>query len=218
MSLMQVSIYAKNVFVGTLTRNAAGAFVSGVDPWVREDLFNYSGAQDGRHAQTAIPPARRHLFDGCAQQCADRRHRRSDHVPVARTGSGCLRQRGPAPGADLFANAARQGRDCRTGARMSACRAREKSLDCFVFQQSDGQFACVSRRRPGSLADGHQRHGDAGQRRHDLDFRPAQASDPRRSFASTRASTGRHPSARRSPPPSMARSPSRATAAATAMW
>src|SRR4029079_526834 len=45
MSLMQVSIYAKNVFVGTLTRNAAGAFVSGVDPWVREDLFNYSGAE-----------------------------------------------------------------------------------------------------------------------------------------------------------------------------
>lgn len=50
MSLMQVSIYAKNVFVGTLTRNAAGAFVSGVDPWVREDLFNYSGAQEeGTH-------------------------------------------------------------------------------------------------------------------------------------------------------------------------
>jgi len=46
MSLMQVSIYAKNVYVGTLTRNAAGAFVSGVDPWVREDLFNYSGASD----------------------------------------------------------------------------------------------------------------------------------------------------------------------------
>ena len=50
MSLMQVSIYAKNVFVGTLTRNAAGAFVSGVDPWVREDLFNYSGAR--RKART----------------------------------------------------------------------------------------------------------------------------------------------------------------------
>ncbi|TIT05192.1 MAG: M23 family peptidase, partial [Mesorhizobium sp.] len=45
-----VSIYAKNVFVGTLTRNAAGAFVSGVDPWVREDLFNYSGApEEGTH-------------------------------------------------------------------------------------------------------------------------------------------------------------------------
>ncbi|TJV07425.1 MAG: M23 family peptidase, partial [Mesorhizobium sp.] len=50
MSLMQVSIYAKNVFVGTLTRNAAGVFVSGVDPWVREDLFNYSGARaQGTH-------------------------------------------------------------------------------------------------------------------------------------------------------------------------
>ena len=30
-------------FVGTLARNAAGVFVSGVDPWVRDDLFNYSG-------------------------------------------------------------------------------------------------------------------------------------------------------------------------------
>ena len=127
MSLMQVSIYAKNVFVGTLTRNAAGAFVSGVDPWVREDLFNYSGARGGRHAQEAIPPARRDLFDGRPQQCSDRRDRRSDHVSVERTGSGCLRQRGPAPGADLFADAARQGRDVPDGCCMSASRAAKKA-------------------------------------------------------------------------------------------
>ena len=53
----------------------------------------------------------------------------------------------------------------------------EKNLECFVFQQSDGEFACVSRRRSGPLADGRQRHGDAGQRRHDLDLRPTHASD-----------------------------------------
>ena len=43
LSLMQVSVYANDIFVGTLARNAAGAFVSSVDPWFRDDLFNYSG-------------------------------------------------------------------------------------------------------------------------------------------------------------------------------
>ncbi|OWK20705.1 hypothetical protein AJ88_27080 [Mesorhizobium amorphae CCBAU 01583] len=66
------------------------------------------GGTGGRHAQAAVSPARRNLFDSRAQQGSDRRDRRSDHVSVERTGPGCLRQRRPASGSDLFADAARQ--------------------------------------------------------------------------------------------------------------
>ena len=94
----------------------------------------------------------------------------------------------------------------------------EKTLDCFVFQQSDGQFACVTgddQVRSLTVANGMVTPVNG---RHDLDLRPAQASDPRRrSHPQGRrlGSTGR---ARRSRPPSTARSASRAMAAAMAIW
>src|SRR5690606_33429954 len=35
--------YADQTYLGTIARDDQGAFVSGADPWVDEDLFNYSG-------------------------------------------------------------------------------------------------------------------------------------------------------------------------------
>lgn len=143
MSLMQVSIYAKNVFVGTLTRNAAGAFVSGVDPWVREDLFNYSGAQaEGTHKRQY------RLLDAIYSTAA------RNSVPTGVIGEAIMYL---SRGQDLDAFASEdqrlvliysqtpRGKDEGAGRVLYVgVQGTEKSLDCFVFQQSDGQFACVT--------------------------------------------------------------------------
>jgi murein DD-endopeptidase MepM/ murein hydrolase activator NlpD len=143
MSLMQVSIYAKNVFVGTLTRNAAGAFVSGVDPWVREDLFNYSGApQEGTHKRQY------RLLDAIYSTAA------RNKVPTGVIGEAIMYL---SRGQDLDAFASEDQRlvliysQTPRGKEEAAGRVlyvgvqgAEKTLDCFVFQQSDGQFACVT--------------------------------------------------------------------------
>lgn len=143
MSLMQVSIYAKNVFVGTLTRNAAGAFVSGVDPWVREDLFNYSGAEaEGTHKRQY------RLLDAIYSTAA------RNNVPTGVIGEAIMYL---SRGEDLDAFASEdqrlvliysqtpRGKDETSGRVLYVgVQGSEKSLDCFVFQQSDGQFACVS--------------------------------------------------------------------------
>ncbi|TIP56622.1 MAG: M23 family metallopeptidase [Mesorhizobium sp.] len=143
MSLMQVSIYARNVFVGTLTRNAAGVFVSGVDPWVREDLFNYSGAQaQGTHKRQY------RLLDAIYSTAA------RNKVPTGVIGEAIMYL---SRGQDLDAFASEdqrlvliysqrpRGKEETAGRVLYVgVQGSEKSLDCFVFQQSDGQFACVS--------------------------------------------------------------------------
>ncbi|MER9335576.1 M23 family metallopeptidase [Mesorhizobium sp. M0293] len=143
MSLMQVSIYARNVFVGTLTRDAAGAFVSGVDPWVREDLFNYSGAQaEGTHKRQY------RLLDAIYSTAA------RNNVPTGVIGEAIMYL---SRGQDLDAFASEnqrlvliysqtpRGKDEGAGRVLYVgVQGSEKSLDCFVFQQSDGQFACVT--------------------------------------------------------------------------
>nr|WP_210334909.1 M23 family metallopeptidase [Mesorhizobium mediterraneum] len=143
MSLMQVSIYAKNVFVGTLTRNAAGVFVSGVDPWVREDLFNYSGAQaQGTHKRQY------RLLDAIYSTAA------RNKVPTGVIGEAIMYL---SRGQDLDAFASEdqrlvliysqrpRGKEETAGRVLYVgVQGTEKSLDCFVFQQTDGQFACVS--------------------------------------------------------------------------
>ncbi|KQV01498.1 peptidase M23 [Mesorhizobium sp. Root102] len=143
MSLMQVSIYAKNVFVGTLTRNAAGAFVSGVDPWVREDLFNYSGApEEGTHKRQY------RLLDAIYSTAA------RNKVPTGVIGEAIMYL---SRGQDLDAFASEDQRlvliysqtprgKGETDGRVLyvGVQGSEKSLECFVFQQGDGQFACVT--------------------------------------------------------------------------
>ncbi|MES0100470.1 M23 family metallopeptidase [Mesorhizobium sp. M0019] len=143
MSLMQVSIYAKNVFVGTLTHNAAGVLVSGVDPWVREDLFNYSGAPaEGGHKRQY------RLLDAIYSTAA------RNSVPTGVIGEAIMYL---SRGQDLDAFASEdqrlvliysqspRGKDEGAGRVLYVgVQGTTKSLDCFVFQQGDGQFACVT--------------------------------------------------------------------------
>ncbi|BCM17220.1 M23 family metallopeptidase [Mesorhizobium sp. J8] len=143
MSLMQVSVYARNVYVGTLTRNAAGAFVSGVDPWVREDLFNYSGASD-----QGGPKRQYRLLDAIYSTAA------RNKVPTSVIGEAIMYL---SRGQDLNAFASEDQRlvliYSQTPRGQSEISGRvlyvgvqgtDRSLDCFVFQQSDGQYACVT--------------------------------------------------------------------------
>ncbi|MBZ9794845.1 M23 family metallopeptidase [Mesorhizobium sp. ES1-4] len=143
MSLMQVSVYARNVYVGTLTRNAAGAFVSGVDPWVHEDLFNYSGASD-----QGGPKRQYRLLDAIYSTAA------RNKVPTSVIGEAIMYL---SRGQDLDAFASEDQRlmliysqTPRGQGEISGrvlyvgVQGTEKSLDCFVFQQSDGQYACVT--------------------------------------------------------------------------
>ncbi|ANN57963.1 M23 family metallopeptidase [Mesorhizobium sp. 2RAF45] len=143
MSLMQVSVYARNVYVGTLTRNAAGAFVSGVDPWVREDLFNYSGASD-----QGGPKRQYRLLDAIYSTAA------RNKVPTSVIGEAIMYL---SRGQDLDAFASEDQRlvmiysqTPRDEGEISGrvlyvgVLGKDKNLDCFVFQQSDGQYACVT--------------------------------------------------------------------------
>ena len=143
MSLMQVSIYTRNIYVGTLTRNAAGAFVSGVDPWVSEDLFNYSGASD-----QGGPKQQYRLLDAIYSTAA------RNKIPTSVIGEAIMYL---SRGQDLDAFASEdqrlvliysqtpRGQDETSGRVLYVGVAgSEKNLDCFVFQQSDGQYACVT--------------------------------------------------------------------------
>jgi murein DD-endopeptidase MepM/ murein hydrolase activator NlpD len=142
-SLMQVSIYAKNIFVGTLARNAAGVFVSGVDPWVRDDLFNYSGApEEGAHKRQY------RLLDAIYSTAA------RNNVPTGVIGEAIMYL---SRGQDLntfatyserlvliYSQTARGKNSAAGRVLYVGVHGAEKNLECFVFQQSDGEFACVT--------------------------------------------------------------------------
>ena len=143
MSLMQVSVYARNVYVGTLTRSAAGAFVSGVDPWVSDDLFNYSGTSD-----QGGPKQQYRLLDAIYSTAA------RNKVPTSVIGEAIMYL---SRGQDLDAFASEdqrlmliysqtpRGQDEHSGRVLYVgVSGAEKNLDCFVFQQSDGRYACVT--------------------------------------------------------------------------
>lgn len=144
LSLMQVSIYAPDNYIGTLGRNSAGAFVKAVDPWVRDDLFHYSGQRD-----EGAPKRQYRLLDAIYSTAA------RNSVPTAVIGEAIM-YLSRAQDLDAFANT-----DERlvliyseTGRAQGGLGGRvlyvgilgaEKNLECFVFQQQGGDFACVSR-------------------------------------------------------------------------
>ncbi|TPK10499.1 M23 family metallopeptidase [Mesorhizobium sp. B2-5-7] len=143
MSLMQVSVYARNLYVGTLTRNAGGAFVAGVDPWVREDLFNYSGGSD-----QGGPKRQYRLLDAIYSTAA------RNKVPTSVIGEAIMYL---SRGQDLDAFAGEDQRlvliysqTPRGQGEISGrvlyvgVLGKDKNLDCFVYQQADGQYACVT--------------------------------------------------------------------------
>lgn len=142
LALMQASVYAGDTFVGTLARNAAGAFVLGADPWVRDDLFNYSGEDDSG------PKRQYRLLDAIYSTAA------RNNVPTSVIGEAIMYL---SRGQDLNAFAAYDDRlilvysetgrstDGTAGRILfAAVRGADRDLECFVYQQAGGDFACVT--------------------------------------------------------------------------
>lgn len=144
LSLMQVSIYAPDNYIGTLGRNRAGAFVKAVDPWVRDDLFHYSEGTD-----EGAPKRQYRLLDAIYSTAA------RNSVPTAVIGEAIM-YLSRAQDLDAFANT-----DERlvlvyseTGRAQGGLGGRvlyvgvlgaERNLECFVFQQQGGDFSCIGR-------------------------------------------------------------------------
>jgi len=143
LSLRQLSIYSRSSFVGTLTRDGPGAFVSGADPWVSNDLFHYSGTEvkDGHKRQYRLLDA---IYSTAAR----------NKVPASVIGEAIMYL---SRGHDLnaFANDSQKfdlvysdtalGKGgAATRVLYAAVRGTATDIECFVFQQSDGNFACVT--------------------------------------------------------------------------
>jgi murein DD-endopeptidase MepM/ murein hydrolase activator NlpD len=142
--LMQVSIYSSSTYIGTIARDAAGVFAIGVDPWVRDDLFNYSGRPDD-----SVIKRQYRLLDAIYSTAA------RNNVPTGVIGEAIMYL---SRGQDLnafadygdrlvliYADSAR-GKDGVSGKVLYAGVHRGGTeIECFVFQQVDGEFACVTK-------------------------------------------------------------------------
>jgi murein DD-endopeptidase MepM/ murein hydrolase activator NlpD len=143
LSLRQVSIYSGNNFVGALAREDTGPFVSGVDPWVRNDLFHYSGPEeeDGHKRQYRLLDA---IYSTAAR----------NDVPTGVIGEAIMYlSRGHDLNAfadyrqhlDLIYSDTARGKDGTAGRVLyAAVRGAGNDMECFVYQRRDGDFACVS--------------------------------------------------------------------------
>jgi murein DD-endopeptidase MepM/ murein hydrolase activator NlpD len=143
LSLMQVSVYARSTYVGTLVRADSGGFEAGVDPWVANDLFNYSGlpGQDTLKRQYRLLDA---IYSTAVR----------NNVPPRVIGEAIMYlSRGN--DLNLFADESDRlvlvysqeprSRDRMTGRVLYvAVRGMNRNLDCYVYQQMDGDFTCAS--------------------------------------------------------------------------
>jgi murein DD-endopeptidase MepM/ murein hydrolase activator NlpD len=140
-SLMQVSVYAKDIYVGTLVRNEAGALEAGVDPWVANDLFNYSGL-------AAVTGERQYRLLDAIYSTGVR-----NNVPPSVVGEAIVHL---SRANDLNLFAAKTDRltliysqEARgTGGSAGrvlyvAVQGPDRNLECYVFKQPDGSFSCT---------------------------------------------------------------------------
>jgi murein DD-endopeptidase MepM/ murein hydrolase activator NlpD len=143
LSLRQVSIYSGNKFVGSLAREDTGPFLSGVDPWVRNDLFHYSGPEeaDGHQRQYRLLDAicstavRNDVPSGVIGEAIMYLSRGHDLNAFANQ-----RQR-----LDLIYSDTARGTDGSAGRVLyAAVRGTDTDLECFVYQDRKDDFACVS--------------------------------------------------------------------------
>jgi len=140
-SLMQVSVYATDIYVGTLVRNEAGALEAGVDPWVANDLFNYSGL-------AAITGQRQYRLLDAIYSTGVR-----NNVPPSVVGEAIVHL---SRANDLNLFAAKTDRltliysQEPRGSGASAGRVfyvavhgPDRNLECYVFREPDGSFSCT---------------------------------------------------------------------------
>ena len=140
--LMQVSIYADSTYLGTVARADDGTFVSGADPWVSDNLFDYSG-----ETTTEAPKQQYRLLDAIYSTAA------RNSVPTGVIGEAIMLL---SRSQDLNAFAGQDDRFIlayshepreNNGGRVLfvAVRGAEKTMECYVFRpQGGGDFACMT--------------------------------------------------------------------------
>jgi murein DD-endopeptidase MepM/ murein hydrolase activator NlpD len=149
-SLMQVSIYAKDTYVGTLVRNDAGALEAGVDPWVANDLFNYSGL-------AAVTGERQYRLLDAIYSTGVR-----NNVPPSVVGEAIVHL-SRANDLNLFAaktdrltliysQEPRGAGDSAGRVLYVAVQGPDRNLECYVFKQADGTFSCTGEVARGGTA------------------------------------------------------------------
>jgi murein DD-endopeptidase MepM/ murein hydrolase activator NlpD len=140
--LVQVSVYADQTYLGTVARDDAGGFVSGADPWVAEDLFNYSGEE-----QSEAPRRQYRLLDAIYSTAA------RNSVPTGVIGEAImLLSRSQdlnaftTPEDRLLLAFSQEPRDGNAGRVLyAAVRGSQKKIECYVFRpQAGGDFTCMT--------------------------------------------------------------------------
>lgn len=141
MALMQVSLYADRAYVGTIARADDGTYMGGADPWVADELFDYSGEEkpDG--------PARQYRLLDAIYSTAAR-----NGVPTGVIGEAImLLSRSHDLGAFathddrvllVYSEAPRDGGSGRV--LFAAILGAERQLECYVFRpQPRDDFSCM---------------------------------------------------------------------------
>jgi murein DD-endopeptidase MepM/ murein hydrolase activator NlpD len=140
--LMQVSVYADQTYLGSIARADDGSFVSGADPWVDEDLFDYSGEEE-----SAEPQRQYRLLDAIYSTAA------RNNVPTGVIGEAImLLSRSQDLNAftthddRLLLAFSHQARDGGSGRVLyAAVRGTQKKIECYVFRpQAGGDFTCMT--------------------------------------------------------------------------
>ena len=159
------------------------SIVVGADPWVDDDLSQYSEEPVAEAAGAELPAARRDLQHRHPQRRSERGHRRGDHAGVEG-----VRPVGAGDQGRQADHRLRQGRD-EARAMPAMCSMSRSTAATGISSASStsrtpGAALCLHDRE-GRHAQRHrdQRHGAAGERGSHLDLRLPQASDPRRGAA-----------------------------------
>ncbi|MGE0500250.1 MAG: peptidoglycan DD-metalloendopeptidase family protein [Rhizobiaceae bacterium] len=139
-SLMQVSVYTRNTYVGTLARGEADGFEAGADPWVPNDLFNYSGLA------VATGERQYRLLDAIYSTGV------RNSVPAGVVGEAIVHLSRTndlnlfADKSDrltlIYSQEARGSGESAGRVLYVAVQGSGRSLECYVFQQPDGTFGC----------------------------------------------------------------------------
>lgn len=149
-SLMQVSVYAKSTYVGTLVRNEAGGLEAGVDPWVANDLFNYSGlsASTGERQYRLLDA----IYSTGVRNSVPASVVGEAIVHLSRTNDLNLFAAKNDRLVLIYSQEARGTGESAGRVLYVAVQGPDRNLECYVFRQANGSFSCTGEVASGMAA------------------------------------------------------------------
>ncbi|MEL6523521.1 MAG: hypothetical protein AAFQ66_21280, partial [Pseudomonadota bacterium] len=142
LSLVQMSVYRSDAFIGTMAIDPAGRLTGGADPWLDQELFDYTGEADASQSQEQ----RFRLLDAFYSAAI------RNKVPATLVGEA-IALLSKSNDLNAFANpgdrmmvvygSERLEEDTGAGQILYiALRGKEIDIECFVFRASDGGYNC----------------------------------------------------------------------------